>query len=410
MILRSTLLILFLTSIVSTTASAQTTGQRANQSTTQPTTQTFTSGELDPTRPGVVASSNAPLYVASPLDANFKIKSFGKKPTITYETQTVDIRQAVASYADLKKVSMSDSLLEALEYLGGMRATKNQPNDPKHPRFKSLGSHRYAVTAPDDYFRSLAARIKSFELGKQSVVIEVEYLHLDDSIQFEARKFMIKDSVKQISGGIPQVTQQMPEKIQDSPYEVVSTLRTSKSLPVTIGQMDPDGYKRFKNLIKNRSDCGIVSAPTLVTLPGLDGIFQSGSVQNFIVGVEQKTSTLGMLSHPIVQQIERGRFFRVSATPVDSKVRLECSMAFAKIAGVGTQDIESDGNGGGVTVQTPAQQVRQIDLNATIAESNALFVDPYYALAPEVTKSGKTSKKKQNLVAIIRAKVIAAEQ
>ena len=393
--LRSTLSIVLLTVLISISLGAYSLAQTF----VQPNAQTFT------------ANGKAPRYVISPLDEAFKIRSFGKRPTIKLETQTIDIGRAVACYADLKKVSMQDSLLEALEYLNGVRTTKADPENPKHPRFKSIGTYQYTVTAPADYFKSLDARIESFKLGKQSVVIEVEYIHLDESMQFEARKFLLRDSVKQISGGIPQVTQQMPEKIQDGPYEVVSTLRTSKSLPVTIGQMDRDGYARFKSLVKGRSDCGVISAPTLVSLPGLDALFHNGSVQNFIVGLEQFSSMKRIINEPITQQIERGNFFRVSATPVNSKIHLKCSMAFAEIVGVGTQAVDSDGKGNEAAVQTPIQQVRQIDLNATIAGENALFIDPYHSMTKKITgKGGKKIPLKQNVVAIIRAKVIAAEQ
>ncbi|MFK7766181.1 MAG: hypothetical protein AB8B55_02980 [Mariniblastus sp.] len=368
----------------------------------QPLIQTFTSGDL--------ARKSQPLYVESPLDASFKIQQMlGDRGSLELETQTVDIGLAVACYADLKKVTPKESLLEALEYLGGMKSLKNNA-DRSNPRFKQLGGNRFEVTATPEYFKSLPARIKSFELGKQTVVIEVEYMYLDDTIKFESRKFMIEDSIKQLSGGIPQVVQQMPEKIQDSPYEVASSLRTSKSLPVTIGQMNQDGYERFKKLVKSRSNCGIIVAPTLVSLPGLDGIFQNGSVQNFVVGVEQKVSTQGTMTQPIMQQLERGRFFRANATPIDDKIRLECSIAFAKVMDGGSLNLKSPTAASGLSVQTPIHQVRQIDLNATISGENALVVDPYHSETKEITNGGKKTKQKHNIVAIIRAKVIAAEK
>ena len=103
--LRSTLSIVLLTVLISISLGAYSLAQTF----VQPNAQTFT------------ANGKAPRYVISPLDEAFKIRSFGKRPTIKLETQTIDIGRAVACYADLKKVSMQDSLLEALEYLNGVR-------------------------------------------------------------------------------------------------------------------------------------------------------------------------------------------------------------------------------------------------------------------------------------------------
>lgn len=354
---------------------------------------------------------DGPLYLPSPLDADFSSFSHSKKSGESkLEKLTINIAPAVASYAKIKNCDLEQARFDALEYFGALRGNIAETEDAVRPQFRPLSADRFEVTAPTEYFRSLPGLIRSFEMGKKSIVVEVEYVDLDDTIQKEVRKFLIADSVKHISGQIPELAGDLPaEQSPDNPYQVTSTLRTSQSLPVTVGKMDEEHYQRFKKLVNARANCQLRGAPTVAMFPGQDTMVQEAAIRPFVVGVGDVPNDVGTLHQPIIQTLEDGDFFKVNCNPMGERIKINCSLAFAKIVKVDVLDIEELPNGNTISVQTPTQQIRQVTLAAMLEEDRVLFVDPYHVRTSEVETNGQKRTLKHHVIALVRAKVISDE-
>ncbi len=373
---------------------------------------TQTSGKVTP-------ASEMGQFIPSPLSATFGIKSYGNqlnvvgKTDLNVTTQTVNLGPAVAAYANIKDVELSQARLDALAYLGLVRTTDlGQLNDPKQPTYKLLSADRFEITALSYYFDSLPARIKSFECGKVVTIIEYTVLKLDDTIQQEARKFLDADSVEHISGEIPGFEFESLNRTQAGGYEVGSSLQTSTSMPTTVGQMTLENYQSLLQLVQNRNFCEVATHPRLVTLPGQDGVIQQGSSQPFVVGLEVLEGDFTQALQPIIQTIENGDYLKATAIPVNEKLEVDLGLAFADLKSVDQVSLTGAENGAknAIQVQTPAQQVREVRLKAMIPDDRVLLIDPYYTRISESVRNGKKVFREHNLVALIRARVVELEE
>ena len=321
----------------------------------------------------------------------------------------------VAAYARVKNLELDDARLQSLEYLGLVRIkdVANQVVDPLKPQVKLLSADRFEVTAPKFYFESLPGLIRSLELGKKTVLVECQIWAVDDTIQQEARKFLIADSIHHIGGQIPQSQIDDPAlKMKSGPYEVASTMRTSTSLPSTIAQLDQDNFERLHKLVSSRKNCSVRTAPSITMLPGQDASVQDGAHRPFVVGVEKVKGDFVASYQPMIQTVEDGSFIKVNCVPVDGSFDMNCTLAFAKVTDVGTAVLEQapQKTGGQVTVQTPSQQVREVSVSLNLEEGKVLFIDPYHK---ETTvshgKNGREVTQQHNLIAVVRAIVIDDE-
>lgn len=346
------------------------------------------------------------FYFDAPLQANFGSMNRSTIKPVELATQEIDISDAVSQYAKVKKVEIQEARFDALEYFG---ATSGHPNlgveGPK-PKFKPLGADRYEVTAPTTYFESLPSRIRSFELGKKSIVISISFLNLDDAVQKEVHKFLVPDTVEHVAGNIPAVTTELPEE-KAGKYQAASTLQISKSMPLTIGQLTDDNYSRLLRLVKARKNCEIISSPTVVVRPGQDAMIHDGFLRPFVIGLERLVGDFTEASQPKIQCIEEGNFCKVHCDITDGLVTMDCDVSFAKITGVNTVQLRDAEGRGQLTVQAPGQQVRTVNLRAEMDEQ-VLMLDPYHKCVTEINVDGQLQESEGNVIALIRVRVVDA--
>lgn len=358
------------------------------------------------------SSANLQITLPSPLNAAFgtDMRMSDENPEVV--TRKVNIGPSVASYAKIKQVDLQQARFDALEYLHASigQPRQAQPFAPK-VQFKPIGADRYEVTAPTHYFDRLPVMIRSFEIGKKSIVISIECLKLDDTMQHAVRQFLDPESISHVSGQVPQVPELAPDDFgNDQTYQVATTLQVSKSMPLTIGQLDAEGYEKLMKLVGSSKNSEVKTRPSVVCHPGEDALIQDGAQRPFIVGVKEVKGEFAKAHQPIVQTIEDGDYFKVACDIVGEDVRVRCAMGFAEVTKVDTIELEKHASGGSISVQSPSQLVRSININATLSQDTILFVDPYHTtISDSATSGNKRTFRKHNVVALIRTKIIDDE-
>lgn len=346
-------------------------------------------------------------FVESPLEAEFGVERTRRENLTELLTQQIDISAAVSQYANLKKIDLPQARFDALEYLG---ATSGHPNASTggmgtRAKFKPVAADQFEVTAPASYFKSLPSRIRSFELGKKSIVISIDFIQLDDTVQNEVRKFLVADSVEHISGKIPSVATELPEEAVGK-YQASSNLRVSKSMPLTVGQLTDDNYNRLMKLVRSRKNCEVISSPTVVTHPGQDAMIHDGSLRPFVVGLSQVVGDFAQATQPTVQCVEEGSFCKVNCDITDGTVTMGCNLSIAKITDIDTLRLRNMESPSLQTVQTPSQQVRAVSVKTELDQDRVLMLDPYHISVTELSVDGKPQQVQQHLITLIRVKVI----
>ena len=346
-------------------------------------------------------------FVESPLEAGFGVKRTRLGESAELVTHHIDISSAVAKYADLKQVDLPQARFDALEYLG---ATSGHPNGAAgvagtQAKFRPIRADKFEVTAPASYFESLPSRIRSFELGKKSIVISIDYIQLDDAVQNEVKKFLVADSVEHISGKIPSVSTEVSNE-RTGKYQASSNLRVSKSMPLTVGQLTNDNYNRLMKLVRSRKNCEVVSSPTVVAHPGQDAMIHDGALRPFVVGLSQIVGDFTQATQPTVQCVEEGNFCKVNCDITDGTVTMGCNLSIAKITDIDTLQLRNSELPGHQMVQTPSQQVRAVSIITELDHDRVLMLDPYHTSVVERDVNGKIQQVDQHLITLIRVKVI----
>lgn len=345
----------------------------------------------------------------SPLNEIFGPLVSHQPPKIVLVTETIDVKAAVASYAEIKNVDLRQARFDALEYLGATHRQLSRVSNTPKPNFKPLGGDRFDVTATEGYLKTLPARIRSFELGKKSIVVTIDQLHLDDRVRDEVKKFLVADTLEHIPGHIPPVTSNLPTETKGQ-YRAASTLQVTKSMPLTIGQLTTDNYLRLLKLVRSRKNCEIVSSPTVVSHPGQDAIIHDGSMKPFVIGLNEISGDFTHASQPLIQLLENGNFFKVNCDLVDRQIAMRCSMSFAQILENETIRLRNSESPSTLTVQTPSQQVRVIDISAELASDRVLMLDPYHEVMGSTETNGAVQPQLKNIVTLVRVQVLDDEQ
>ncbi len=344
----------------------------------------------------------------SPLNDAFGPLFNPHEPNVELATIDIEIETAVAAYAKLKGIDLQQARFDALEYFGATHGQLGRLTNEPIPKFKPLGADQYKVTASSNYLKSLPARIRSFELGKKSIVVTIDHLNLDDNLQQELSKFLLNESVEHIAGHLPAISPQLPEE-KKGRYRAASTLQISKSMPLTIGQMTVDNYNRLIKLVRSRKNCDIVSSPTVVVHPGQDAIIQDGALKPFVIGLNQISGDFTHASQPLIQLLENGNFFKVNCDLVENQVVMRCSMSFAEIIGTDTLNLRNTDSPSALTVQTPSQQVRVIDISTELDSDRVLMLDPYHKTTDATAVDGNGQPRQQNVITLIRVKIVNDE-
>ena len=329
---------------------------------------------------------------------------------VTYE---IDLRETLLGYSLENKCSTDDAFHKLADQLG-MRSleTVRKPsqvnaNPATNAFYKLVKDDVYAISANQDFFNVLGARLSNFQYGDKQIVIEVRFLEIPQSDISMLKSFTIPGTFQTFgaqlpiaesldsegtfanqrnAGGGPKGVSVLADSANGTFARATET--RTKAYPTFIGRLDDGGRQQLVKLSKSRSAMSIAAAPKVIVFPGQRATVSDYASQPFVVSVNEHTDGEAIAHQPVIQLLENGTKLTVQADLQQGKLKLSGDLAFSKVLGVELFNYPMaqapDGDSSGVTVQIPEHQIRNVNWSSEVAADQTIVIDSVETYEAEV--------------------------